>query len=117
MSNIQAFCKAIQSSIMSLEFRRYEVTLLARANVYPLIGLASLVQMQGCISLVNQAFRAVKWAPVSIATRMVLYATPLILILEAIQHFLLDEIHPMSSLIYNHLSDVYTTAAYIISPG
>lgn len=83
MSNVQAFCTAIQFSIMSLEFRSNKVTLPARANI-------------------------------SIANRMLLYPTPLILTLEAIQHFLPDEIYPISFLIYNHLSDVYATAGYII---
>jgi hypothetical protein len=38
-------------------------------------------------------------ANISIATRMVLYAAPLILTLEAIQHFLSYEIQPISFLI------------------
>jgi hypothetical protein len=115
MSNVQAFCTAIQSSILGLQSQRTEATLRAGANAYPFIGLASLAHMHGCISLVNQAFHAVKWAPVSIPTRMALYATPLMLTLEAMQHFLPDEIHPMSSLIYNHLSDVYAVASVVSS--
>ncbi len=115
MSTFRSVAQAIESSLVITQAQRTEGVIRSQGSSHLFTVISNLAQTASCISLVNRAFHALKWAPLSITTRGLIYATPMILTLEVMQHFLPGQIHFIADFIYNHLNDVYQVAAVVSS--
>ncbi len=115
VSTLSSIAQAIESSLILNQAQKNGATLRAGANSHFLIAVANLGQTKCCINLINQAFHSLQWGPLSIGTKGLLYATPVLLTLEILQHCLPDEIHSKAAFVYHHLSDIYQLASVVSS--